>query len=120
MLFGQIVTGEFTQAEQARVTGNGVESHAAAEFFKEDVVGMRHRFGQIHVFAAAHFEHGVASDDIFFQGGEGDGGLDGGAGNIAGTESDFLIDHGEDATGVGIDGDYGAVVAAQAFDSSGA
>src|SRR5437879_3948325 len=81
---------------------------------------MRHRFRQIHVFAAAHFEHGVARNYVFFEGGEGDGGLDGGAGNIARTESNFLIDHGEDAAGVGIDGDYGAVVAAQAFDSSGA
>src|SRR5882762_8713136 len=118
MLFGQIVPGEFTQAEQARITGNGVEAHTATQLFKEDVIGMSHRFGQIHVFAAAHFEHGVASDDIFFQGGEGDGGLDGGAGNIAGTESDFLIDDSEDAAGVGIDGDYGAVVATKAFDSS--
>src|SRR5712675_705301 len=120
MLFRQIVAREFTQAEQARVTGNGVESHAAAQLFKKDVIGMSHRFGQIHVFAAAHFEHGVASDDIFFQGGEGDGGLDGGAGNIAGTESNFLIDDSEDAAGVGVDGDYGAVVAAKAFDSGGA
>src|SRR5712672_2194258 len=120
MLFRQIVAGEFTQAEQARVTGNGVEAHAAAQLFKKDVVGMRHRFRQIHVFAAAHFEHGVARNYVFFKGGERDGRLDGGAGNIAGTESNFLVDHGQDAAGVGINRDYGAIVAAQAFDSSGA
>src|SRR5712664_3002627 len=81
---------------------------------------MSHRFRQIHVLAAADFEHGVASYDIFFQGGECDGGLDGGAGNIAGTESNFLVDHGEDAAGVGINRDYGAIETAQAFNSGSA
>ena len=62
---------------------------------------MGHRFGQIHVFAAADFEHRVARDDIFFERGESDGRLDGGARNRAGGISHFLIDDGEDAAGGG-------------------
>src|SRR5712691_3691776 len=40
MLLGEIVAGKLAKAEEARVSGNGVEAHAAAELFKEDVVGV--------------------------------------------------------------------------------
>src|SRR5712692_90211 len=120
MLLGQIVAGELAEAEEARVTGNGVEAHAAAQLFEKDVVGMGHGFGQIHVLAAADLEHGVAGDDVFFESGERDGGLDGGARNVAVTESNFLIDDGEDTAGVGIHGDNSTVVAAQGVDRGGA
>src|SRR6266851_67322 len=120
MLLGQIVAGKLAEAEEARVSGNGVEAHAAAQLFEKDVVGMGHGFGQIHVLAAADLEHGVAGDDIFFERGKRDGGLDGGARNVAVTESNFLIDDGEDAAGVGIHGDNSTVVAAQGVDRGGA
>jgi hypothetical protein len=29
------------------------------------IVGVRHGIGQIHVLAAADFQHGVAGDDVF-------------------------------------------------------
>jgi len=54
--------------------------------------GMSHRFGQIHVFAAATLSMVSRVMTFSSRAAEGDGGLDGGAGNIAGTESDFLID----------------------------
>ena len=47
----------------------------------------------------------------------GDGGLDGGAGNVAVTEGNLLIHDRKNAAGVRIHGDHGAVVAAQRFDS---
>src|SRR5216684_8966047 len=39
MLFRKIVAGKLAKTEETRVTGNGVEAHAAAQLFKEDVVG---------------------------------------------------------------------------------
>src|SRR5258706_1871816 len=120
MLFRQIVAGELTQTEQARVTRNGVKTHAAAQLLEKHVIGMRHRFRQIHVLAAAHLEHSVASNDIFFEGSESDGGLNGGAWNIAVAESNLLIDDGENTAGVGINGYDRAVVAAKPFHGGGA
>src|SRR6266404_9609596 len=120
MLFRQIVTGELAQPEQARVTRNGVKTHAAAQLFKKYVVGMRHRFRQIHVLAATHFKHGVAGNDIFFESSQRDSRFNGGARNIAGAESNLLIDDGENAAGVGINSYNGAIVAAKTFHGGGA
>src|SRR5262245_63168767 len=118
MLVGEIVACEFTQAEQAAVLGNSVKPHAAAELFEKFVVGVGHRVGQVHVFAATDFEHGVAGDDAFFKRSKSDRWLDGGARNRAVGVSKLLIDDGKNAAGVGIDRDYGTVVAAKSFDSS--
>src|ERR1700675_2328180 len=118
MLFRQVIAGQLTEAQETRILRYRVKTHADAELFKEDVVGMGHGFGKVHVLAMADLEHGVASDYVFFESGEGDGRLDGGARNVAVAESDFLIDDGKDAAGVGIDGHDGAVVAAQTFHRS--
>src|SRR2546429_6362347 len=48
-------------------------SHPRSELLEKHVVRVRHRFCQVHVLAAPHLEHGVASDDIFFQGSQRDG-----------------------------------------------
>ena len=116
MLVLQIVSGKFAETEQAAVARNGVETHAAAKLFKELVIGMRHRVGEIHVLAAADFEHGVARNYVFFQRCKSNRRLDGGAWNRAIGVSKLLIDDGEDAAGVGIDGDDGTVVTAKSFD----
>ena len=118
VLFRQVVAGEFTEAHQAGVLGNGIETHANAELLEKVVVGVRERLGEVHVAGAAilNAEHGVARDDVFFEGGDCDGRLDRGARDEAIAECDFLIDDGEDAAGVRIHGNDGAVVAAEAFD----
>ena len=74
---------------------------------------MGHRFGQIHVFAAADFEHRVARNHVFFERGESDGRLDGGARNRAGGISHFLVDDGEDAAGGRLDCHDGPIVFAK-------
>src|SRR5436305_14752557 len=118
MLFGQVVTGEFAETEQTGILRDGCKTHANTELLEEFVIGVRERIGEVHVLvAAANLEHGVASDDVLFQGGECDGRLDGGAGDVARAKSNLLIYDREHATSVGIDGDDGAIVAAQAFDS---
>src|SRR5258706_15757482 len=66
----------------------------------------------------ADLKHGVASDNVFFESGKCDGGLDGGARNGAVGVSELLIDDGEDASGVWIDGDNRTVVTAKSFDGS--
>ena len=118
VFFRQVVAGEFTEAHQAGILGNGVETHANAELLEKVVVGVSERFGEVHVASAAilNAEHGVAGDDVFFEGGDCDGRLDRGARDEAIAECDFLIDDGEDAAGVRIHGNDGAVVAAEAFD----
>ena len=93
MLVLQIVSGKFAETEQATVTGNSVETHAAAQLFKELIVGMGHRVGEIHVLPAADFEHGVACDYVFFECSESNRGLDGGAWNRTIGVSKPLIDH---------------------------
>ena len=114
---GKIVSGQFAKSEQASVLRNGVKTHAAAEFFEERVVRMRQRFGQIHVFAAADLQHSVVGDDVFFERGDGNRGLDGGARNVAVAEGDLLIHDGQNSAGIWIDGDDGTIVTAQRFDS---
>src|ERR1700732_1366578 len=81
---------------------------------------MSHRFGQVHIPAAAYLEHGIACDYVFFQGGEGDGWLDGGARNRAGRIGHFLIDDSEDAAGIRIHGDNRTVEVAERFDGGAA
>ena len=99
MLIRQVVSGEFSQPEQAAVLGNCLKSHPRSELLKKHVVRVRHRFRQVHVLAAPHLEHGVASDDIFFQGSQRDGRLNRRARNVAVSESNFLIHDREDAAG---------------------
>ena len=59
-------------------------------------------------------------DEALFEGGEGDGELDGGAGLGAGGEGELLVDHGEDAAAGGVDGEGGAVHVAEGFNGGGA
>ena len=54
LLFGNIVTGALAQADQSRVLMDARETEARADLFKINVVGMRHRFGEVHVTAMAH------------------------------------------------------------------
>ena len=92
MLFRQVVAGEFAEAQQAGVFGNRVETHANAELLEKVVVGVRERFGEVHVLAGAailNAEHGVARDDVFFEGSDGDGRLDRGARDEAIAERDL-------------------------------
>ena len=77
---------------------------------------MRHRFGEVHVAAAAHFEHRVASDRAFLQAGESDDRLDRRARLEAGGECHLLIDDCEDAAGGWIHRDDRAVRMAQRVD----
>src|ERR1700730_18735878 len=120
MLFRQVIAGKLAEAEQARIARHGVEAHAAPQLFKEDVVGVRHGLAPIHILAAANLKHRVAGVYVLFERGDCDGGLNGGARNVAVPESNLLIDDGEDAAGVGIDSDNSAVLAAKAIDSGGA
>jgi len=120
MFVRQVVASKLTEAKQAAVTRHGIETHAAAEFLEKFVVGMGHRVGEIHVLAAADFEHGVAGNYIFLQSGQRDGRLDGGTRNSPVRVSELLIYDGENAASVGIDGDDGSVVAAKSFDCGGA
>jgi len=119
VLFRQVVAGEFAEAHEAGVLGNGVEAHANAELLEEIVVRVGERFSEVHVASAAivNAEHGVARDDVFFERGDRDGRLDRGTRDEAVAERDFLIHDCENAAGVRIHGNDGAVVAAQAFDS---
>ncbi len=54
-------------------------------------------------------------NDFFTQPGQRYGDLDGGAGLRAFTERELLVDHGQDASAGGINGDDGAVHVAQSF-----
>jgi len=83
VLFRQVVAGEFAEAHQAGVLGNGVKAHANAELFEKVVVGVGERFGEVHVASAAivNAEHRVARDDVFFKGSDRDGRLDRGDGS---------------------------------------
>src|SRR5690348_7469471 len=80
---------------------------------------MGHRFGEIHIFAAANLEHRVSRDDVFFERGEGNGWLDGGARNRAVRIGHLLVDDGEDAAGGRLDGHDGAIVFAERVNGSG-
>src|SRR5260370_36790220 len=100
MFARQVGAGEVSQAEKAAVLGNGLKSHARPELLKKYVVRVRHGFRQVHVLAASNLQHGVASDDIFFEGGKCDGRLDRVARNVAFAKGDFLIYNREDTAGV--------------------
>src|ERR1700685_730500 len=119
MLFRQVVAGEFAEAEETGVLRNCVEPHANAELLEEIIVGVSERFGEIHVASVAivNAEHCVARDDICVEGGDCDGRLDRGARDEAIAECDLLIHDGEDAAGIRIHGNDGAVVATETFDS---
>ena len=119
VLFRQVVAGKFAEAEEAGVLRNCVETHANAELLEEIIVGVSERFGEVHVarVAIVDAEHGVARDDIFFEGGDCNGRLDRGARDEAIAECDFLIHDGEDAAGVRVHSDDGTVITAEAFDS---
>ena len=84
MLFGNLIAGEFAESEQAAVMGNGVKSHAPAEFLEESVVRVRQRFGEIQIFAGGDANHRVARHDAFLQRRNRDHRLDGRARNEAG------------------------------------
>src|SRR5579863_8648712 len=116
MLFWKVVAGELAKAEEAGVFRDGFKTHAAAELLEKHVVGVSHGLGEVHVLAAADLEHGFAGNDVFLEGGDGDGRLDRGARNVAVTKCNFLIDYRKNSAGVGIDGDDGAVVAAESLD----
>src|SRR5713101_5241289 len=116
----QVVSSKFAETEQPAVTRNCIEAHAATKLFEKLIVGVGHGVGQIHVLAAADFQHSVACDYIFFERGKSDGGLDGGARNRAVRVCKLLIDYGENAPGVGIDSDDRTVVTAKSFNGSGA
>src|SRR5262245_3561821 len=121
MLFWKVIAREFTQTEQTGVLRDSFKSHADAELLKEFVVGVRERLGEIHVLvAAANLEHRVARNYVFLEGSDRDGRLDGRARDVAGAKGNLLIYDGQDAAAVGIDGDNGAIVAAEAFHSGGA
>ena len=101
------------------VLANRVKTHAAAEFLEECVIGVRHRFDQVHVAARRHANHGVAADHTLLQRGQGNRRFDGGARNIAGRKRELLIDNGEDAPVLWIDRDDRPVVASKSADRGG-
>src|SRR4029077_465520 len=116
----QIVSGEFAETQEPAIAGNRIKAHAAAKLFEKLIVGVGHGVGQVHILAAADFQHRVARDYIFFERGKSDGGLDGGARNGAVGVYEFLIDDGKNTPGVGIDGNHRTVVTAKSFDGGGA
>ena len=113
MLFGNLIPGQFAEAQEAAVVRDGVKSHAPAKLLEESVIRVRQRFGKIQILARGDADHGVPRDHAFLQRRNRDHRLDRRARNEAGGKCQVLIDNREDAPAGGVDGNDGTVVAAQ-------
>src|SRR6185312_13680190 len=82
------------------------------------VVGVGQGLSEVHLIMLAQIDFFFTGNHVFTEAGQRHGNLDGGAGLRASAERQLLVDHGENASVSGINGDDSAVHVAQRVNSS--
>src|SRR5689334_12733397 len=113
-----VVSGKLTEPELVGIIADLGKAKTATHGLKVSVVGVRERFRESHVRTAAEADGLFTGNDFFIQPGKSNSNLDGGAGLRAFTERELLVDHGQDASAGGIDGNDCAVHVAQGLNGS--
>jgi hypothetical protein len=115
LLAGNVVAGQFTQAELGGVVAHALKAQFAAQFFKIEVVAVGQRLGHVHA-KTGQLHRRVAGDKAFRKRGQRHSELDRRARLGARRERQLLVDHGQDAAIGRIDDHGGAVHIAEGVD----